>query len=337
MKIVFLSTAALAATLSASSCCYAFAPSHHHHHSNEATRSFALNSAISAVPISKLPNPYQNLPWVTEREEKRKQRRLTHDNAALFRELGLPEDATYEDVASKTKHLIALTEELPKNEGIKKRIKIEIARDKIYQIRLNERISGVRAEQEDAARVSKLEEEGVEGLAAMTSDNIDDIIKPKQKLRIPIVSGLIEYAQSVFAPPDEAWRKRQITIWGLSTLVCLIVPTLTEGFARINWLPAGGMMGYRGMPGMGADAEGGFNPYRGKRNKKHQVQAMGIAIFAWVMARSLAETVVSKVPAMAASRSAEWFRFAIVQASLGTLVSYIQTYKEGEDNPELMI
>lgn len=97
-------------------------------------------------------------------------------------------------------------------------------------------------------------------------------------------------------------------------------------------------MGYRGMPGMGADAEGGgFNPYRGKRNKKHQVQAVGIAIFAWVVARSVAETVVSKVPAMAASRSAEWFRFAIVQAALGTMVSYIQTYKEGENNPELMI
>lgn len=163
MKIALLSTAAMAATLSAPSCCYAFAPSHHH--SNKATRSLALNnSAISAIPSKKLPNPYQNLPWVTEREEKRKQRRLTHDNAALFRELGLPEDATYEDVASKTKHLIELTAELPKHEGIKKRIKIEIARDKIYQIRLNERISGVRAEQEDAARVSKLEDEGVEGL-----------------------------------------------------------------------------------------------------------------------------------------------------------------------------
>ena len=33
-----------------------------------------------------------------------------------------------------------------------------------YQIRLNERISGVRAEQDDAARVSKLEESGIEGL-----------------------------------------------------------------------------------------------------------------------------------------------------------------------------
>ena len=106
-----------------------------------------------------------------EREEKRKARRLSIDNAALFRELGLPEDATYEDVASRTEHLIELTRlavddggSTTKNEGIKRRIKIEIARDKIYQIRLNERISGVRSEQDDAARVSKLEESGIEGL-----------------------------------------------------------------------------------------------------------------------------------------------------------------------------
>ncbi len=172
---------------------------------------------------------------------------------------------------------------------------------------------------------------------AMTSDSVDDIIKPKQKLRIPVVTGLVEYFQSCFVPPDAQWRKRQLIIWGASTLVCLVNPPLTEGFARMNWLPAGGMMGYRGMPDMGKDSEGGYNPYRGKRNKKHQVQAMGIAIFGWVLARGVAESVVSRVPAMAASRSAEWFRFAIVQATLGTLVMYIQTYKEGENNPELMI
>ena len=49
-------------------------------------------------------------------------------------------------------------------EMCKKKIKIEIARDKIYQIRLNERIAGVRTEQEDAARVQKWEEEGVDGV-----------------------------------------------------------------------------------------------------------------------------------------------------------------------------
>ena len=114
--------------------------------------------------MPKIPNPYEGLPWNAEREERRKERRLAIANAALFRELGLPEDATYEDVASRTKHLIDMTVDLPKNEGIKRRIKIEVARDKIYQIRLNERISGVRSEQDDAARVSKLEEAGVDGL-----------------------------------------------------------------------------------------------------------------------------------------------------------------------------
>lgn len=160
MKVVLLSTTALVASISTS---YAFAPPAPSTTNRQSkSRSLALNSAIAAVPS--IPNPYKNLPWNTEREERRKSRRLEVENAALFRELGLPEDATYEDVAAKTKHLISLTEELPKNEGIKKKIKIEIARDKIYQIRLNERIAGVRTEQEDAARVQKWEEEGVDGL-----------------------------------------------------------------------------------------------------------------------------------------------------------------------------
>eukprot|EP00984_Skeletonema_dohrnii_P007104 scaffold2557_cov101-Skeletonema_dohrnii-CCMP3373.AAC.5 len=63
---------------------------------------------------------------------------------------------------------------------------------------------------------------------------------------------------------------------------------------------------------------------------------MGIGIFCWLIARSLAEWAVSSVPAMAASRSAEWFKFAIVQATLGGAVSYVQTYKEGEEGGELM-
>jgi hypothetical protein len=56
------------------------------------------------------------------------------------------------------------TGSMSKIESIKRRIKIEIARDMIHRIRLNERISGVRAEKDDAARVSKLEESGIEGL-----------------------------------------------------------------------------------------------------------------------------------------------------------------------------
>ena len=160
MKVVAIS----AAVLAAASSCRAFAPS------NLPAQTRPVNSRVSSplnsqmAIAAKLPDPYRNLPWNVEREEKRRERRLAVENAALFRELGLPENATYEDVALKTKHLISLTEDMPKNEGIKRKIQIEIARDKIYQIRLNERITGVRLEQEDAARVSKLEEKGVDGL-----------------------------------------------------------------------------------------------------------------------------------------------------------------------------
>ncbi|EJK66174.1 hypothetical protein THAOC_12922 [Thalassiosira oceanica] len=335
MKAGIVSTAAALASVS---CGSAFAPSRTHQSSPASvTRGTPLSSsAIAAVP--KMSNPYKNLPWNTDREEAREIRRLTLENAALFRELGLPEDATYEDVDTVTKQLIALTEDpsLPKNEGLKRKIKIEIARDKIYQIRLNERITGVRDGAGEKAEAADKWDEG--GLLALQElgDSVDDIIKPKKKLRIPIISGLIEYSQSIYQPPDDQWKNRQITIWGLSTLFCLLVPTLTEGFFRLNWLPAGGIMGYRGMPGM-EDVGSGYNPFRGKRNKKHQVQAIMISLFLWTVGRGLAYTFVSRIPAMATSRSEQWFRFALVQGMLGTACSFLQTYKGDEGNPELMI
>jgi len=194
----------------------------------------------------------------------------------------------------------------------------------------------VRQEQEDAARVSKLEDEGLEGLIAMTTDSVDDIIKPKQKLRIPILSSLFEYIVSIWTPPDEKWRKRQIIIWGVSSVACLVAPPLTESFAKVNWLPAGGMIGYRGMPAPEGGG-GGYNPFRGKRNKKHQIVAMFISVWSWVVAKGVAEKVVRGVPALAASKSAEWFKFAITQAAMAGLVLYTQTYKEGEEGKDLMI
>mmetsp|Transcript_12527 Transcript_12527/g.25651 ORF Transcript_12527/g.25651 Transcript_12527/m.25651 type:complete len:179 (+) Transcript_12527:860-1396(+) len=168
------------------------------------------------------------------------------------------------------------------------------------------------------------------------SADVSDIIKPKKE-RVPITQRLplVPYFLSIIKPPDAAWQKRQITIWSLSTLLCLFLPSLTESALRINWLPAGGMMGYRGMNIESGD--GGFNPYRGRRNKIHQVKAMGIAIMIWLAARGVAESVVSRVPAMAMSRSAEFFKLCIVQAALGFSTMWIQTYKDGEDTPDLMI
>ena len=231
----------------------------------------------------------------------------------MFRELGIPVTATYEEVKECTDRLI----ELYKND-VKKRIQVEVARDKIYMIRLNESIESVESSKKS------------ERMAAPEDDY--EVAAP---FRIPVLSGLVEYAQSIYKPPDDKWKNRQFIIWGLSTLFCLINPPMTESFARVNWLAAGGMMGYRGMPGM-ENKEPGYNPFRGRRNKAHQVQAMGVSIAIWVVAKWLAESVVMKVPAMVASRSCEWFKFAIVQGLLLLSCLNIQTYK-GEGGKDLMI
>ena len=144
----------------------------------------------------------------------------------------------------------------------------------------------------------------------MTSDSVDDIVKLKKALWIPVISPLAEYMQSVIVAPNTKRRNRQLAVWEI--LVYLVVPTLMDGFARVNWLPAKVyVMGYHSMPGM-EDTRDRYNPFRGKRNKKHQIQAIGIAVFAWILAKSVSKKAVMKIPAMAVSRSMEWFKFVIV-------------------------
>jgi hypothetical protein len=275
-------------------------------------------SAVSALPkvsLPKLSNPYKSLPWVVSREEHRAKRDFEYGNAAMFRELGLPYNAHYEDIKARTDILIAQYAN-----DVKKRIQVEVARDKIYMLRLNQRMDQLNKDD----------------LAASKKENAKAAVrKGKKPMRIPLISGLVDFAHEVYMPPDEAWMKRQYIIWGLSTLFCLINPPMVENFARVNWLAAGGMMGYRGMPGM-EDREPGSNPFRGRRNKAHQVQAMGVALAIWVVAKAVAEGVVMRVPVMVASRSCEWFKFAIVQGVLCLSCLFVQTY-QGEGGRDLMI
>ena len=233
----------------------------------------------------------------------------------MFRELGLEYDAEYEQVKEKTDALIQHYKDV---NDIKSRIKVEVARDKIYMLKLNEQISVLES-----------------GEDVFDNKDATKTKKEKKPFRFPIVSNLIDYADSIYMPPDEAWMKRQYVIWGLSTLFCLINPPMVENFSRVNWLAAGGMTGYRGMPGM-ENKEPGYNPFRGKRNKAHQVQAMGVGLAIWVVAKMFAESFVMRIPALVASRSCEWFKFAIVQGIMCLSCLNVQTYK-GEDGKELMI
>ena len=111
----------------------------------------ASSTSLNAMA---LPNPMKSLPWNVKKEKEREARRLKAESAKLHRELGIAEDATFEEIQEATQALIAKAEAAG---DPKKKIKIEIAKDKIMQIRLNERLAGVAHVTEDAAAQSAAE------------------------------------------------------------------------------------------------------------------------------------------------------------------------------------
>ena len=100
-------------------------------------------------------NPLSRLPWNAERERQKAARRLKQERNALHRQLGIAEDATYEDIVAATDALIAKA-----GNNLKEKVKIEIAKDKILQIRLNERLAGLAQGTADARAQSRFEQQG---------------------------------------------------------------------------------------------------------------------------------------------------------------------------------
>ena len=104
---------------------------------------------------SPVPNPFKKLPWVAEKERQREARRFKLERARLHRELGIVEDATYEEIVQATDNLIAMA-----GSDVKQKIKIEVAKDKILQIRLNERLAGLASATDGARAQSSYEKDG---------------------------------------------------------------------------------------------------------------------------------------------------------------------------------
>lgn len=95
------------------------------------------------------------LPWNVRKDQVREARKLKQESAKLHRQLGIAEDATYEQIVLATDELIRRS-----SGDIKKKIKIEMAKDKILQLRLNERLAGLTKVTSEARQQSKYEDEG---------------------------------------------------------------------------------------------------------------------------------------------------------------------------------
>ena len=124
----------------------------------------SASASAFAVPVSTsrpslraaaIGNPLSKLPWNVERERQRAARKLKQERNELHRQLGIAEDATYEEIVTATDALIARA-----GSDLKAKVKVEIAKDKILQIRLNERLSGLTSGTKDARAQSRFEQQG---------------------------------------------------------------------------------------------------------------------------------------------------------------------------------
>ena len=89
------------------------------------------------------------------------------ERAQLHRELGIAEDATYEEIVAATNQLIAAA-----GSDLRAKIKVEVAKDKILQHRLNERLAGLQAESKEARAMSSYETEGYDHAIPIGGDFI---------------------------------------------------------------------------------------------------------------------------------------------------------------------
>lgn len=211
-----------------------------------------------------IPNPFKALPWNQRKEQERETRKLKMESARLHRELGIADDATFEEIMDVTGTLIQ-NAELEKD--VKKKIRVEVAKDRIMQIKLNERLAGLTVLTEDAKAQSRLEE----------ADEDDEELYPDTATTSSSSPSLSMpgFLQGIIKKPDEKWRNKQLKVFGILTGTCWVLPPMAEKVIMINWLFAAGQVGRRGMTTSGGGEGGGdFNPYEGRRNKPHQRTAI---------------------------------------------------------------
>lgn len=266
----------------------------------------ASNTALRAAAT--IPNPFKKLPWVAEKERQREARRLKLERAKLHRELGIIEDATYEEIVEATNNLIAAA-----GSDIKQKIRVEVAKDKILQIRLNERIGGMSSALEGARAQSNFE--------ADRGKDLDEPKKAGKEWNAP------EWTKGLIKKPDEAYRMQQAKLWGIITLVGAGFPPAQDYMNRFTWLVCVAQLRFRGMPkemqgggGLGVSFGGG-----GGRGASHGKVAWALGVTTWLVGASL---VYGLMPAWAKGyRWSGTLGFAMQNLVFGVACSYLQPYK----------
>jgi len=197
----------------------------------------ALQAAkkMAAPTLPSIPNPFQQLPWNIEKSEKRTARKLKLERSKLHRELGIAEDATYEKIVEATELMIERAEG-----DIKRKILIEVTKDKILQIRLNERLAGLMSDivTKDAKAQSGFEDVG----NALETELAEEKAKTNKEWNAPA------WTKGLIVKPDQKQINGQIRLWGILSLMGLALPPFIQYSNRFTWLVCIAQLSFRGMP-----------------------------------------------------------------------------------------
>ncbi|CAJ1958358.1 unnamed protein product [Cylindrotheca closterium] len=269
-----------------------------------ATNHRGINTSLKAAAS----NPFNSLPWNVEKEKNKKARMLKLERSKLHRELGIAEDASYEEVVEATDRLIARA-----GDDLKRKIKIEVAKDKILQIRLNARLAGLAAASTEARAQSTFEVDGADEEAVATKDKDTEWQAPR-------------WTQGLIVKPDDAQRNGQARLWGGITLAGLVFPPAIDYLNRFTWLVCIAQLSFRGMPRDNMEGGGlGISFNAGGGGKSHMKVAWLLGIGVSVIGASL---VYGLMPAWAkGQRYTALLAYTLRNTIFAVACSYLQPYK----------
>jgi len=249
-----------------------------------------------------LPNPLKKLPWNVRKEQERSERKLRMEGAKLFRELGISEDATFEEIQDATEKALMKIDK----DDLKGRIKIEVTKDKIMQLRLNQRLGGLLTQTKEARADSYLKEDATE---LRKNQNARKEWQPPAWTR-----GLI-------VKPNSQWRDNCIIFFGSLATLGFFMPTAHNGLQFCSFILSFGFMAQRGAPA--GDPSVGMG--RGNVGA-HTFLALGLALVLYALTAALSTVFIRSIPAIAENQIANSIQTIIVATCMGIATAFLHPY-----------
>lgn len=263
----------------------------------------------SAPTLPKIPNPLKKLPWVVEREDIREKNRLRYEASKLYRELGVAEDANYEEIVRATKAL------KKRHAGdIKAQVKFDIAKDKIQQIRLNLRTAGLYLESSDAAAEEWMEKQAKSGKKQP---------KEKEEAKPGFFGGYIQ-----IVPPDKEWKNKVLKVFGIISLIgCVLKIKIISG---VSFFWTFGLLAQRGREGVG---EREFGIRKRTPMDKKTIISFFVAIILSFASVPVGSAVIDLIPTLEGN-AIEYPIKLLINSLINALGSmYLYLNKDGKDAP----